>query len=90
MLSREELEKSPFLQLILLLCLSLVSVCLFSAVGALLSASIYGFNPAEINNLGSSKVVDGMKLFQLFSALGLFIIPPIVYGVCRSKNHLKV
>jgi membrane protease YdiL (CAAX protease family) len=86
MISRTELNKSPFLQFILLLCLCLISVVVFSIIGGVLAAAIYGFNPSNINNLGDPSIIEGMKLFQLFSAIGLFIVPPLVYGLLVSKN----
>jgi membrane protease YdiL (CAAX protease family) len=89
MISKTELEQSPFLKLILLLCLCLISLVIFSVIGGLLAATVYGFNPSEINNLGDIKIVKGMKLLQLFSALGLFIVPPLVYGLFTSNNPIK-
>jgi len=88
MISRAELDKSPFLQLILLLCLCLISVVLFSVIGGVIAAVTYGFNPSNINNLGDPKIIEGMKMFQLFSAIGLFIVPPLVYGVIASKKPI--
>jgi membrane protease YdiL (CAAX protease family) len=89
MISKAELNKSPFLQLILLLCLCLISLVIFSVIGGLLAATVYGFNPTEINNLGDPKMIKGMKLLQLFSALGLFIVPPLVYGLFTAKNPIE-
>jgi membrane protease YdiL (CAAX protease family) len=89
MISRAALAKSPFLQLILLLCLCLIFVVIFSVIGGLLALTIYGFNPSEINNLGDPEIVKGMKLLQLFSALGLFIVPPLLYGLFTSKHPVE-
>jgi membrane protease YdiL (CAAX protease family) len=89
MISRAELNKSPFLQLILLLCLCLISVVVFSVIGGVLAAMLYGFNASDINNLGDPKIIEGMKLFQLCSAIGLFIVPPVVYGVFVSKKTVE-
>ena len=89
MISRAELDKNPFLQLILLLCLCLISVVIFSVAGGVIAAVVHGFNPANINNLGDPKIIEGMKLFQLFSAVGLFIVTPIVYGLFASKRPFE-
>ena len=84
-----EIENKPFTQFILILCLCLISIIVFSLVGTFLAATIYGFNPLEINNLGDPTLIEGMKLMQLFSAIGLFVAPPLVYGVITSKKPLK-
>ncbi|NQX96797.1 MAG: CPBP family intramembrane metalloprotease [Flavobacteriales bacterium] len=89
MLTKLEIEDKPFTQFILILSLCLVSVVLFSIIGTLAAALIYSFNPSEINNLGDPNIIEGMKLIQLFSAIGLFIIPPITYGVATSKKSFQ-
>ena len=89
MISRAELNNRPFLQLILLLSLCLISVVLFSVVGGVLAAIIYDFNPSNINNLAAPNVIEGMKMFQLFSAVGLFVVPPLTYGLVASKKPFE-
>jgi len=89
MLSRLEIEDKPFLQLILILSLCLICVILFSIVGGLITIIAYGFDISNINNLGDPKTIKGLKLFQLFSAIGLFLIPPILYGLLTSKMPFK-
>lgn len=81
-----EIDNKPFLQLILILSLCLISVILFSVVGGLITVGLYGFDAIGMNNLGDSKTIEGLKLFQLFSAVGLFIVPPIFYGLVTSKK----
>jgi membrane protease YdiL (CAAX protease family) len=89
MASRIELENKPFLQLILILCLCLISIILFSIIGGLLSFAIYGFDMSNINNYADPTVIQGLKLFQLFSAVGLFLVPPLVYGIVASKKPFE-
>ena len=84
-----EIENKPFTQFILILSLCLISVIVFSLIGTFLAAIIYGFNPLEINNLGDPIFIEGMKLMQLFSAVGLFVIPPLVYGLVSAKKPLQ-
>jgi len=84
-----EIENKPFTQFILILSLCLISTIVFSLIGTVLAAVIYGFNPLEINNLGDPTLIEGMKMMQLFSALGLFVVPPFVYGLFTSKKALK-
>lgn len=89
MFTQLEIEDKPFTQFILILSLCLISVVLFSIVGTLAAALIYGFNPTEINNLGDPNIIEGMKLIQLFSALGLFVVPPLAYGRITAKQPLQ-
>ncbi|MDG1476176.1 MAG: type II CAAX endopeptidase family protein [Vicingaceae bacterium] len=84
-----EIENKPFTQFILILSLCLVSTIVFSLIGTLLAVVIYGINPLEINNLADPTLIEGMKMMQLFSALGLFVAPPLVYGLFTSKKPLK-
>lgn len=80
-----EIDKKPFMQFILILSLCLVSTIVFSIIGTILAAILFGFNPLAINNLGSPDLIEGMKLIQLFTAIGLFVVPPIIYGIFTSK-----
>ena len=84
-----EIEDKPFLQLILILSLCIISIILFSIVGGIITVSLYGFDAIGINNLGDPNTIDGLKLFQLFSAIGLFIVPPILYGLFTSKKPIQ-
>ena len=81
-----EIDQKPFLQLILILSLCLISVILFSVIGGLITVGVYGFDAIGMNNLGDPNTISGLKLFQLFSAVGLFIVPPIFYGLFTSKK----
>ncbi len=80
-----EIDKKPFTQFILILSLCLISTIVFSIIGTVAAAFIFGFNPLEVNNLGGPDLIEGMKLIQLFTAIGLFVVPPIVYGMFTSK-----
>ena len=86
---RLEIDNKPFLQLILILSFCLISVILFSIIGGLITIVAFGIDPTSLNNYGDPKVIEGLKLFQLFSAVGLFIIPPIAYGLVTSKKLVK-
>ena len=72
-----------------MLCLCLISVVIFSIVGVVVAAITYGFSPSSFNNLGDPNIIEGMKMLQLFSAIGLFIVPPLAYGLLASKKPLK-
>tara|TARA_B100000809_G_scaffold50907_1_gene45992 strand:- start:3614 stop:4594 length:981 start_codon:yes stop_codon:yes gene_type:complete len=89
MISKTELNKSPFLQFILLLFLCLISVVLFSIIGIVITTITYGFSPSTFNNLGDPNIIEGLKMLQLFSAVGLFIVPPLAYGLFVSKKPFE-
>lgn len=89
MLSREELAKKPLIQFILLLSLCLSSTIIFSIIGGLLTVVLYGFDLSNMQNYNDPNVIEGLKLFQLFSAIGLFLVPPFVYAIIASKKPLK-
>jgi len=89
MIAKLELENKPSLQLLLILSLCLISVILFSVIGGLVTVLLYGFDVSDMNNLGDPQTIQGLKLFQLFSAIGLFLVPPILYSVFISNKPLK-
>ena len=90
MLSILDIEKKFFLQLVFILCLCLICVILFSVVGLVLSVGLYDFNPNNAHNIANlmENEVDGYKIIQLSGSIGLFLIPPVLYGVFTSKNSL--
>ncbi len=89
MFSRIDTENKPGLQFILILCLCLISVIFFSIVGGVITLATYGLDVSNINNLGDPNTIAGMKILQLFSSVGLFVIPPIVYAVIVSKTAFQ-
>ena len=50
----------------------------------------YGVDLSSMNNYSDPSIIEGLKFFQLMSAIGLFIVPPIVYGVISSKQSFKL
>jgi len=88
MLSKTEINNSPFLQIILIVMLCVVSVTIFSVVGGLLTVAIYGVDISNLYNFESKDALGSLKLFQLFSAIGLFIVPPIFYSFFVSGKLL--
>ncbi len=89
MLSREEIAKKPFIQLLLILCLSLASVILFSIIGGLITIAFYGFDMLSMQDYTNPDVIEGLKLLQLFSAIGLFLIPPFLYAIIVAKKPFQ-
>jgi membrane protease YdiL (CAAX protease family) len=89
MISKAEINEKPSIQLFLILALCFISVSIFSIIGVLVTALLYDFDLHSLSNYNNPTTIEGLKLFQLFSAVGLFIVPPIVYGIFTSKKVFK-
>jgi membrane protease YdiL (CAAX protease family) len=91
MMGKIAIDDKPFLQLMLILSLCFISVILFSILGYVSSYVLFDFNPMAVHNIGNlaEHEIDGYKVLQLFSAIGLFVIPPIVYAIFTSSEPLK-
>lgn len=89
MLSRTELANKPFLQLILILCLCLSSTILFSILGAVIALVMFGFDLQTMQDYTNPQTIEALKLMQLLSAIGLFIVPPILYAIISAKKKLE-
>jgi membrane protease YdiL (CAAX protease family) len=88
MVSKTEIANKPFLQLILIAGLVIVSLVVFSIIGVVTAYLLYDLIYIDINNLASANkaTLDALKVLQLFSAIGLFVVPPIVYAFIVSKK----
>ena len=86
---REDLAEKPFLQLLSITGIGLISVLIFSVVGGVLAMVFFGIDLEGFNNYGDPEIIAGLKLFQLLSAVGLFIIPPVVFGFIMSKKPFR-
>lgn len=89
MLSRTELANKPFLQLILILSLCLSSTILFSIIGAVIALVMFGFDLQTMQDYTNLQTIEALKLMQLLSAIGLFIVPPILYAIITSKKRTE-
>ncbi len=88
MLSRTELANKPYLQFILIVCLCAISLILFSIIGLAIGLFHYELTLHKIEYMVdlNQRQVEGLKLMQLLSAIGLFLIPPLIYGMIASKK----
>ena len=86
MASRIEIDDKPFIQLILILSLCFISTVIFSIVGGVFTVVVFGIDLTSLNNYGDPKVIEGLKMFQLLSAIGLFLVPPLLYALFTSKK----
>ena len=74
-------EHVPYRKFLILVGLTLIFAVVFTMLGSFLSAALYGLNimtdPNVLSDLHNPAVVSSMKLIQLFSSLGAFVLPPI-------------
>lgn len=90
MLSRTEITNKPFLKLVLILCLCLGSTILFSIIGAIIALVMFGFDLQTMQDYTNPSTIEALKFMQLFSAIGLFIVPPIFYAIIVSKERAEI
>jgi len=74
------------MQLFLIIALCLVSTILFSIIAGVAVLAFYNFDLSSFYDYNNPSTIEGLKLFQLISSIGLFIVPPIVYALIISKN----
>lgn len=80
------LFQKPAMQLLLIAMLCVFSAVLFSLLATLLVVLFYGFDMNSFTDYSNFNVIEGLKLFQLMSAIGLFIVPPFIYGIIVTKK----
>lgn len=84
---REEINGKPLLQFLLIVGLCAFSATVFSIIGIAIALIFYDFDASSlINSSINTETIAGFKIMQLISAIGLFIIPPIVYAFITSRN----
>lgn len=84
-------EKADYLkQLVIILILCLLSVLLFSVIGAVVANLLFDVNISHqfsYYQLANDEL-NALKIIQLFSSIGLFIIPPLIYAKLFSDKPL--
>ncbi|MEO6883067.1 MAG: CPBP family intramembrane glutamic endopeptidase [Bacteroidia bacterium] len=88
------LEKnSPASQFFILMGLFLVCLVVFSVlaiIAAMPFAHISGINDiGKLSNYGDPDVVMGLKMAQVVSAVGSFIVPAFLFSVLASRSKLE-
>lgn len=68
---------------------ALISTAIFSALGFIIIGLFFGFdivfNDTQIMDLENNSTVFNLKIYQIFNAVGLFIIPPLAYALFAKK-----
>jgi len=84
---REEIN--PFMQLLLLLAYAIAGSLLFGLVAIIIVVIIYGLGIVSNLDLlvaGDPRYITGLKIIQIFSSIGTFIVPPIVLAFTERKK----
>jgi uncharacterized protein len=79
----------PLVSLLYLVLLALGGALVFTALGALVGAAIYGFPDNLLSggaDITSNSSLGFMKVLQIFSSTGLFLMPPIILSLIESKR----
>lgn len=84
-------EQTDYLkQLVIILILCLLSVLLFSIVGAVVANLLFdvGISHQFSYHQLANDELNALKIIQLFSSIGLFIVPPLIYAKLFSDKSL--
>lgn len=89
MLSSTEIQSKPFLKLILIACCCVFFGLIFTIIASIIT--VFGFNIDLMNGYDytNPQTIRALKLIQLLSAIGIFIVPSICYGYLINKNNVK-
>jgi len=83
-------NKPPFLQLLVLIMMVLISVLFIFLIGILIGLPFFGMDIldllSEASSMNSPDEIALMKYFQVVSQVGMFIIPSIVFTLLVSKH----
>ena len=85
-------ENHPVISLLYLVMLALGGAITFFAIGVAVGAFIYGL-PADLlsghADMSKSGDLGFLKVLQIFSSAGLFLVPPFVLARIESKSPWK-
>ena len=76
------------MQLLLIAMLCVGSATLFSLLAGLMVMLFFGVDLQSFGDYSNPQVIEGLKFFQLLSAIGVFIVPPILYGWIVYKKPI--
>lgn len=89
MLNSESAERNPFNSLILLLLLVFAGAIVFTIVSFGLGALFYGSESVLKLASDSSSNIELLKIVQIVTSIGMFIIPALVYAKIQSNDWLR-
>lgn len=90
-------DKSPFFKILLLVMLMLIFTVVFTFIASFLNNYFWGINIMEdqdiLNEYQKPEVLASLKLIQIITSIGIFILPPLVAAYFISYNisdYLKI
>lgn len=81
-------ERNPFSSLILLLLLIFAGAVVFTGIAFAIGSSIYGMESMLMLASGNQSNLDLIKLVQIISSIGMFVIPAIIYAKLQDRDWL--
>jgi membrane protease YdiL (CAAX protease family) len=82
-------ENSAYVQLLILAVYALAGVVLTMLLGIVIMFAMYGMevfrNPANLMG-GNLKYIDGLKIFQIVTSIGMFLLPPLFLAVTERQK----
>lgn len=88
MFKSASVERNPFSSLILLLLLIFAGAVVFTGIAFAIGSSIYGAESMLQLSAGDMGNLDLIKLVQIISSIGMFVIPALIYAKLQSKDWL--
>lgn len=85
----EKQENSAYVQLLILLGYALVGILICSVLGVLVLFGMYGssvLTDSYALATGDPKFLNGLKIFQVLSSIGLFLAPPILLAWTEKRK----
>jgi len=82
-------EINPFLQLLLLLFYAIAGGLIFGVLAIVIVLMMYGLGMVSNLDLllaGDPKYIDGLKVIQILSSIGTFILPPMALALTERKK----
>ena len=79
-------QRHPFISLLLLLLIILISAIVFTLLGALTGGLIYGWPEIMLFLRGDLSNLPLARLILIFSSVGNFIIPALIFSRLESRN----
>ncbi len=75
-------DRPPYRKFLIVVGLTLLCAIIFTIIGSFLASILYGINPMTnagiLQEVSNPSVVSALKMMQLFSAIGTFIVPPFI------------
>lgn len=81
-------ERNPFSSLILLLLLVFAGAVVFTSLAFAIGSAIYGMKSMLLMSSGELGNLDLIKLVQIISSIGMFVIPAFIYAKLQNKDWL--